>query len=78
LIAQLLAGYPDIEQTSFDDLLMYPVLEREIESENLQALHVMLQYTTLLNKYNIMQKQMYELVIGNQTKERERRSPNGW
>jgi hypothetical protein len=36
--------------------LMYPVLEREIASENLQAIHVMLQYTPLLHKYNIMQK----------------------
>jgi hypothetical protein len=77
LMAQLLARYPDIEQTSFEDLviildqlkrsqatirmplfaqLVYPVLEREIASDNLQAIRVLLQYTTLLNNYNIMKK----------------------
>jgi hypothetical protein len=77
LVVQLLSRYPDVAQTSFDDLLiiidqlkrsqatirmplfaqlMYPVLEREIRSQNLQAIHVMLQYTPLLNRYNIMQK----------------------
>jgi hypothetical protein len=77
LHAQLLARYPDIAQTYFDNLLIildqlkrsqatirmplfaqliYPVLKREIESENLQAICVMLQHTTLLNNYNFMQK----------------------
>jgi hypothetical protein len=36
--------------------LVYPVLEREITSDNLQAIYVMLQYTPLLNRYNMMQK----------------------
>ncbi len=36
--------------------LMYPVLEREIASGNLQAIHVMLHYTTWLNKDTLMQK----------------------
>ncbi len=77
LMAQLLARYPDIGQTSFEDLviildqlkssqtkirmplfaqLIYPVLEREIASDNLQAIPVLLQYTALLNNYNIMKK----------------------
>jgi hypothetical protein len=77
LMAQLLARYPDIGQTSFEDLviildqlkssqatirmplfaqLVYPVLEREIASDNLRAIRVLLQFTTLLNNYNIMQK----------------------
>lgn len=77
LMAQLLARYPDIGQTSFEDLviildqlkqsqatirmplfaqLMYPVLEREIALDNLQAIHILLQYTTLLNNYNSMKK----------------------
>src|SRR5450432_32669 len=76
LMAQLLARYPDIGQTSFEDLviildqlkssqatirmplfaqLVYPVLEREIASDNLRAIRVLLQFTTLLNNYNIMQ-----------------------
>src|ERR1019366_7932174 len=59
LLAQLLARYPDIAQTSFGDLVImldqlkqsqakirmplfaqviYPVLEREIASDNLQAI----------------------------------------
>jgi hypothetical protein len=77
LMAQLLARYPDIGQTSFEDLviildqlkssqatiriplfaqLVYPVLEREIALDNLQAIRVLLQYTRLLNNYNSMQK----------------------
>jgi hypothetical protein len=36
--------------------LIYPVLEREIEAENLQAILVMLQDTELLDRYTAMQK----------------------
>jgi uncharacterized protein YerC len=36
--------------------LVYPVLEREIALDNLQAIRVLLQYTRLLNNYNSMQK----------------------
>ncbi len=36
--------------------VIYPVLEREIASDNLQAIQVLLHYTTLLNNYNSMQK----------------------
>jgi hypothetical protein len=77
LMAQLLARYPDIGQTSFEDLviildqlksghakirmplfaqLVYPVLEREIASDNLQAIRVLLQCTALLDHYNSMKK----------------------
>lgn len=77
LMAQLLVRYSDVEQTSFDDLLIlldqlkdsqttirmplfaalvYPVLEREIESENPKAMFILMQHTNLLYKYAIKQK----------------------
>lgn len=77
LLSQLLATYPNISHTSFEDLLMmldqlqhnqttirmpifaqfiYPVLVREIELGNLQAMKVLLRYKVLLNSYNHMMK----------------------
>ncbi|GHO89387.1 hypothetical protein [Dictyobacter formicarum] len=77
LMTELLARYPNLEQTSFDDLLImlgqlksnqadirmplfaqliYPVLVREIESGNAQAIKVMLEYPHSLTSYNMMKK----------------------
>ncbi|GCE20893.1 hypothetical protein [Dictyobacter kobayashii] len=77
LLAELLDRYPNLEQISFDDLLLildqlksnkaqirvplfarliYPVLAREIESGNMQAIKVLVQYPQLLSEYNSLKK----------------------
>ncbi|GCE09491.1 hypothetical protein [Dictyobacter aurantiacus] len=77
LMSDLLGRYPNLEQTSFADLLMmldqlkshqasirmplfaqviYPVLAREIESGNAQAIKVLLEHTQSLIDYNRMKK----------------------
>jgi hypothetical protein len=55
ILDQLKSSQATIRMPLFAQLV-YPVLEREIASDNLQAIRVLLQYTTLLNNYNSMKK----------------------